>query len=290
MFSKDINPLITRVLPSASNRFLITDIELEGEKYSLVNLYMPTSDKEGTQMEVLQELTGVLNPHGEENLVVGGDFNVSIHEDLDRDGYVHPNIPNPRFRTELNDFLERFDLIDLWRTQNPRVKDFTWSRGSKFARLDYLFCVESFPGKMRAAHPKTFSFSDHRMISVTFRPCSHPQGKGFWRLRTSLLEREDFCEEIVQAITKGVNTSMDLQPDTRWEFIKFSIREAAIAFSKKLKEKNQRLESELQTAMLDLEKGLLQDPSKIDQYHTLKRELYQFQLLEARESMFRAKS
>lgn len=289
LFSKDLTPLITKVLPSHSNRFLITEMELEGEKYSLVNLYMPTSDKEGAQMEVLHELSSSLNSHGEEILIIGGDFNVSLHEDLDRSGYAHPFIPNTRFRTSLNNFLERFDLIDLWRTQSPKARDFTWSRGGKFARLDYIFCAESFPGKMRAAQPKSYSFSDHRMIAVTFRPCLHPKGKGFWRMRTSLLEREDFCEEIIQAITKGVNDSSDLQPNTRWEYIKFTIREAAIAFSKRLKENMQRLETELQSTMMDLEKEILRDSAKAELYQTLKRELYQLQMTGARESMIRAK-
>lgn len=158
-----------------------------------------------------------------------------------------------------------------------------------FAHLDYVFCVDSFPGRMRATHPKTFSFSDHRMIAVTIRSSTQPRGKGFWILRTSLLDREEFCTEIRKAIAKGEAESADLQPDTRWEFIKLTIREAAIAFAKTLKENAQWLESELQSTILDLEKELPLDPDKSDRCQTVKRELYQLQLLQARESMIRAK-
>lgn len=77
LFSKDLDPLILDVTPSASNRFLITSFELQGEKYKIVNIYMPTSYKEAAQIEILVELTSALNTDREELLIIGGDFNVA---------------------------------------------------------------------------------------------------------------------------------------------------------------------------------------------------------------------
>lgn len=289
LFSRDLDPQVSEVSPAESNRFLITTFELQGEKYKIVNIYMPTSDKETNQTETLQELTRKLSIAGEDTLIIGGDFNVALDANLDRRGYIHPNIPNVRFRDRVQDFLENFDMIDLWRVQNPGIRDFTWSRVDKFARLDYLFCPDSFPGKMRASQPKTFSFSDHRMISVTFRPSLHPKGRGFWKLRAGLLDREDFCTEIRGAIGTGIKDSEGLLPTTRWEYIKLAIRESAIKYSKKLKETSRYLENELQTRLLDLEKDYLPTQDSREEYHAIKRELYQVHLLQARESMIRAK-
>lgn len=50
----------------------------------MANLYMPTSDRESDQKEVLDNLTSLLSQDEGEFLVVGGDFNVALHQDLDR--------------------------------------------------------------------------------------------------------------------------------------------------------------------------------------------------------------
>lgn len=72
LFSRDLEPSVTEVVPSSSNRFLITTFELQGECYKLVNVYMPTSDKEATQLEVLEELDQALKQDEGQLLFLGG--------------------------------------------------------------------------------------------------------------------------------------------------------------------------------------------------------------------------
>lgn len=73
--------------------------------------------------------------------------------------------------------------------------------------------------------------------------------------------------------------------------MKLSIREFSINFSKKLREESSRIERELETRLWELEKEghLLSDPELQEEFHMIKRELFQMQLLQARESMTRTR-
>lgn len=88
LFSRDLDPTILSVNTSALNRFLIVTFELNGEKYKVANLYMPTSDKESDQILILDCLASFLNHDEGEFLVIGGDFNLALHQDLDRSGIL----------------------------------------------------------------------------------------------------------------------------------------------------------------------------------------------------------
>lgn len=209
---------------------------------------------------------------------------------LDRSGYSSPAIPNKNFRENLTDFLDFFDLQDIWRFQNPTTRDFSWSRGEKLARLDYIFAPSSFPGQIRASHPKPCSYSDHNIVALTIRPCIQPRGKGFWKLKVSLLNREDFCEEINNVIETSINDSLDIAPDFRWEYIKLKVREASIKFTRKIGEETSRLESELEARLRTLRKDLDQSNEPREEFHGIKRELFQIQLIRARESTVRART
>lgn len=72
LFSSDLDPSFSEIVPSRHRRFLITEFSLKGEEYKLVNLYMPTSDKERMQIETLEELGMCLLIQDGPHLFLGG--------------------------------------------------------------------------------------------------------------------------------------------------------------------------------------------------------------------------
>lgn len=290
LFSRDLDPKFLEIVPSTKNRFLITKFTMFGETYKIVNLYMPTADRERNQLEVLQELNTLLESDEDSLLFIGGDLNLVFDEALDRSGYSLDKIINKQFPAQLFCFMENYDIQDIWRVQNPQAKVFSWSRTDKLVRLDYLLTPESFPGQIRDSRPQICSYSDHRMIAITIRPSIQPRGRGFWKLRTSLLHREDYCKEVVEWVDRAKKDSVGLSPDNRWEFIKMRIREGSIKFARQLKEKTMYLETELETRLIALEKELDSSGEVREEFHDIKRELYQIQLIRARESMIRART
>lgn len=157
---------------------------------------------------------------------------------------VNYGVPQGSIISPLQQLLEKLDAGDIWRIQNPNVRDFTWSRTGKLARLDYLFTPQSFLGHIRAYHLATFAISNHRMVTIVVRPCVRPRGPGFWKFKASLLHRQDFCDKIGEAIERAERDSKDLPLDVRWEFLKLKIRETSISFAKQLREEQSGMEAE----------------------------------------------
>lgn len=291
LFSGDLKPKILRVNTHDDDRFILSHFELEGRCYSIASVYMPTSDHEISQLEILSELEEALeDEEGETEVFLGGDFNVSMNSDLDRQGYVHPQINNTSFRTHLISFLERLDLVDVWRTQNPLKISFSWSRAHKMARLDYIFAPSSFLGVLESKAPTSCSFSDHRLLSLTVNPREIPRGRGFWRMQASVLEREDFRLKLRDFLTSRINDSPHLPHDIRWEFIKLGIREFSIQYCSKLNQESRCLERNLEDRLFILEKEMVDSPEVAEEYHATKRELLQIQLLASRQAMLRSRT
>ncbi len=71
-------------------------------------------------------------------LVVGGDFNAVINPALDKS--QSDTTANPSSKL-LNKFITELNLIDLWRIQNTKAKDFHFfsNRHKTFSRIDYIF-------------------------------------------------------------------------------------------------------------------------------------------------------
>uniref|UniRef100_A0A8C1RIC7 Endonuclease/exonuclease/phosphatase domain-containing protein n=1 Tax=Cyprinus carpio TaxID=7962 RepID=A0A8C1RIC7_CYPCA len=58
------------------------------------------------------------------DVVIGGDFNASIHPQLDRSSSSNPSIAMST--SSLNRFITELNLIDPWRIHNPYTKGYTF--------------------------------------------------------------------------------------------------------------------------------------------------------------------
>lgn len=81
-----------------------------------------------------------------EDLVIVGDLNVCLDPLLDRYNHVSAEVRNAGFQRELLAFLDSFSLCDVGRMRNRNRKMFTWLRGTKASRLDYIFISEFLSG------------------------------------------------------------------------------------------------------------------------------------------------
>ena len=70
------------------------------------------------------------------SMILGGDFNTVMDGSMDYEG---PNIPNSRFSALLKEFLNKYDLGDIWRRRNPNARQFTFRQRSPLvqSRLDH---------------------------------------------------------------------------------------------------------------------------------------------------------
>ena len=130
----------THVLHNVSSdeegRYLILDITISSERYTLASIYAPNED----HPEFFQNFFVTLSSMEIENILIGGDFNVPLNLSLDKKGGRLDHSHN-KARNEINLCMEELNLHDFWREMNPDKQNYTWHKNNPtpvFCRLDYF--------------------------------------------------------------------------------------------------------------------------------------------------------
>lgn len=71
LFSRELKPKISQVYTQEDERFILAQFELENRKYSMASVYMPTSDHENMQLEILCALEDALGDDQKSEIFVG---------------------------------------------------------------------------------------------------------------------------------------------------------------------------------------------------------------------------
>lgn len=126
--------------------FLLLVICINNIFVLLINIYGYNASRENVMLleDIGDKILLWLNTFPSAVICIGGDFNIAPDNNLDR----FP--PRPRQSTSPNSklkiFMEKFDLIDIWREKFPNTKSYTWSNKnhSRLSCLDYWLVPYSF--------------------------------------------------------------------------------------------------------------------------------------------------
>ena len=185
-------------------------------------------------------------------LIICGDFN-SYESELDKFG---GNYSPCRSRS---DFKVNFNLVDVWRKQHPRSREFTWfnSDFSIASRLDKFFISPDLVQFILSSSIRPCCFSDHDLVDLVIDLSKFsPQGPGLWKFNNSLLTDAAFCDHISNRIADLASASLFFPPKDWWEFFKLSLKEECIDFAKQKRTELNREKVNL-TNRLILSKQLL---------------------------------
>jgi exonuclease III len=293
LFSKGLNVTIEKKCIDQNGRFIIVDLECEGQTFTLVNLYAPTKNFEIEQIDTLQQLCSHLINFKRENLMLGGDFNLNLNPRLDKLDTSDAN-DNPNYRREILSFLETENLVDIWRVFNPFARMFTWHRGSKQkSRLDYFFVPEHFLNIAVKTDILPGFHSDHSLIKFSIGYSAKQAGKGFWKFNTSLLHDQDYVKNIKNIIKSTAENHNHLADKSLiWEIIKLNIRNFTIPYSADKKRQQNSLLLDLEKRYNELHNLVLSDKANIEEteeFKNVKREIELMEKHKARGAMLRSK-
>ena len=137
-----------------------------------------------------------------EYAIFAGDWNVCLNPDMDTKGYQ--NLNNPRARLELLKQINDFELQDIFRELNPTLKKFSWKKwdASKYARLDYFLISNSLLPFVRKTEILSACYSDHCPILLEIDFSKFQRGRGFWKLNNSLLQDNEYVNNIKNVIKR----------------------------------------------------------------------------------------
>ncbi len=174
LVNRKLNLTIEHLGSDEKGRFVFIRCKIYNNRLALVSIYGPNE----TDSAFLTQISKTLLEEIDCPLVVGGDFNAVINPALDKS--QSDTTANPSSKL-LNKFITELNLIDLWRIQNTKARDFLSpsliSSNSSISILPILL-------------------SDHSAVLCSV-PLSDVKAKSpRWRFNISLLSNQTFITSL----------------------------------------------------------------------------------------------
>ena len=244
-----------------NGRILILKVLVEDNCFTLINLYSPNTESD--QVATLTELSFMLNSIDDldnQNIILGGDLNFFFDTTLEASG-GNPTIKKNTL-TKFIELKENFNLCDIWRIRNPKTKRFTFRQkhasGFIQRRLDYFFISTNLQYSAKKTDVLASFCSDHSPILLSFcrQKSECTRGKGLWKFNSSLTKNNEYVEKMKKLISDTLSTIDDernFNDQMKWEYLKFTIRNFSIEFSKTYIKLQREERSNLEKTLKDLE-------------------------------------
>ena len=244
-------------------RLQALEIKINENELIVINIYGPNND----DINIFSKLEKFIQENDEKTILVGGDFNTVLDENLDK----HNGRTNThkQCRNKLKHMIDTHNLIDIWREKYPDSRKYTWHSSHKppiFSRLDNFLVSENVKiFVVSCDHLLSFK-SDHCPVLVTLDLSQHSRGPGYFKLNNSLLLDIEYQEIIKTSINDITNINADANPNTLWELIKGTVRNETIKYAARKKKENNELENRLSNDInklkIDLTNSLNDDNSQ----------------------------
>lgn len=149
--------------------------------------YNAYSDNDNLFDVIGKKILFYLNKHPDSLLVMGGDFNLLLDNNLDR---FPPRKSKPH-NTALVDFMEKFNIVDVWRLKFSSSKFYTWSSKdlSRQSQIDYWLVSQTINTNDVQINFHPCPLTDHNIIAIKIEFCLvfRISRAVCWMLNSSLL-------------------------------------------------------------------------------------------------------
>ena len=200
-FTKDlaIEILENSVYNDPSGNFTVLNFKYENFVITLSCIYGPNQDNPDFYKNVVFPKTEKCSETSD-FIVMGGDWNIALDQDLDTFGYTSVN--NQNSRDTLKDSMENLGLIDVYRENHPNEKRYSWRQfgGTKRARLDYFLISNTLLPFVDNSDILPGIASDHSIPSLDIDFSKFKRGKGFFKFNNSLIKDPDYVKLINDTI------------------------------------------------------------------------------------------
>lgn len=230
LIPRDSNFVVNQEVRNNNGRLLIIKASRDEQCVVLGNIYAPTQDHPQEQSELINLIKDELIDIEATDIVLGGDFNICMSEELDRSKGRAQNmsIRSTAYKDRIQAFMDSLHLVDVWRTLHPTSKRFSFRRGGYASRLDLWVASEHLLNSNTRSDINTEPLSDHAAISLKIGLEDVHRGPGLWRFCNTLLEDEALIEILHDTIDQEKNSSDGLDPRSKWDWIKHRIKEETI--------------------------------------------------------------
>lgn len=256
LFNSRVNLNMHKVYRDESGRIICVHVDIENNPFLILNLYAP--NVENLQVQFYEDLLKILETEwgGQENIVIGGDFNCILDPQLDKMGGTH--VLKKKVVQKIRDIMVPFELIDIWRSMNGNKRQFTWRQNSPFVqcRLDYFLVNGDLKHKVKRVNIVRALRTDHSAVCMEILMNKNKRGKGYWKLNASLLQDEEYVKVMRENIGAWKKEYSFLEPRTKWDWIKYKIRCFSVEYSRTVQKQTTNIEQQLRSKLNVLENKL----------------------------------
>ena len=210
LFRRGQHTAVTDVQKDSDGRCLGIKCKIDNIEIALCNVYAPNHDDPEFFVQVIEIINTIQSEHV---IMGGGDFNLVMNPELDRQG-IKPPTTHTRALAMLNIYMKEMDMCDIWHNMHLDSREFTWYRllpQPTFSRLDMFLINVGLSGYIQCIEHKPSFKSNHSIVMMSFQFEEEKRGQGIWRLNTRLLFDKQYVDMMNKIIedTQNVHTNLD---------------------------------------------------------------------------------
>ena len=155
LISDKIDFKIKTIKRDKEGYYIMIKGSVQEEDITIVNIYAPNIRAPQYIRQMLTAIKGEINS----NTIIVGDFNTPLSP-MDRSSKMKIR------KQDLNDTLDKMDLIDIYRTFHPKTTEYTFfsSAHGTFSNIDHILDHKSSLGKFKKIEIISSIFCDHNAI------------------------------------------------------------------------------------------------------------------------------
>ena len=258
MFKPNLKVKCKQISYSVDGRYLICDVNIEGQDLMLVNVYAPNCDRPSFFIHLFE----VMSEHSNVNRVVGGDFNLVLNPNHDS---VNRKCNNKKAAKIINMYMEESLLVDIWRSQHKNERRYTHFRTKRgagesliqnkksYARLDFFLVDYALTAQVNDSNILPSYKTDHAIVKINISEMDElKRGKGIWKLNTSIIRNMNSVNRINSVIEAAKGESLGNTPHARWEHVKEQCIIECKNISKENATKNRKDFNDLKNRLMQL--------------------------------------
>ena len=122
LFNNTFEFNLLKTVSDPDGNYIIMHVTVNSSNYVLVNVYAPNRN----EPDFFRNINQLVQDFDCNNIIIGGDWNLLIDNNIDGKNYLHIN--NPRSKEEVKEIILNNNLIDIWRSLHPLGKQYTWHK------------------------------------------------------------------------------------------------------------------------------------------------------------------
>ena len=241
---------IKTIKSDKKGHYLMIKGSIQEKDITIVNIYAPNIGAPQYIRQMLTAIKGKINS----NTIIVGNFNTPLSP-MDRSSQIKIN----KETQSLNDTLHKMDLIDIYRTFQPKTTEYTFysSAHGTSSRTEHILGHKSCHSKFKKIEIVSSIFSDQNAmrLHINYRKKSLKH-TNTWRLNNTLLNNQEITEEIKEEIKKYLETNdnENTMAQNLWDAAKAVLRGKFIAIQAYLKKQETTQINNLTLHLKQLEK------------------------------------